>query len=292
MLNSPLPDLLTERIKAFRAENFFLKTHPRLTSIDQAIDFANQCGFLFFWPIKDVMLPSLWVACAGDRPVPNQHDDPGHITWGWKDSLLGKHKWYYGRILHKRNTIISLEFVPFFYALSENYGDFVQDYLVQYEQGQMTLEARIVYEAILKEGPLDTITLRSKSHLAGPNSDSRFNSALTDLMADFKIMPVGVSDAGTWHYAYVYDIVARQMPDLVEKARFIQEAIAREKLVSQYFSLVGAAQFKDIVKLFRWSPEVTEKVLLRLVQGNVINKSELNSTRYGNWYITNKIMRM
>ena len=54
-------------------------------------------------------MPSLWVAVAGDRPVPDEHDDPGHVTWGWKDGLLGKRRWYYGRVLRKRNTFISLD---------------------------------------------------------------------------------------------------------------------------------------------------------------------------------------
>jgi hypothetical protein len=285
-----LPEHVIDKIKGYRAETFFLKNHSNLTTPEKAIEFANQCGFLFFWPIKDIILPSLWVACAGDRPVPNEHDDPGHITWGWKDSLLGKRKWYYGRILHKRNAIISLDLTPYFYALSENFGDFEQDYLIQYEEGRMTLEARFVYEALLKEGPLDTISLRNKAHLSGSKSDSRFNAALTDLMTDFKILPVGISDAGTWHYAYTYDIVARHMPDLVEKARYIQEPVARKRIIGQYINLVGVAQIKDISRLFGWPLETIEKVLVRLVTEKVIRKGLPDTIQYENWFFSTKII--
>ncbi|MSP13309.1 MAG: hypothetical protein EXR62_10185 [Chloroflexi bacterium] len=48
--------------------------------MEEAITYLNQRGFIFFWPIKDVVLPSLWGAVAGNRPVAAEHDDPGHVT--------------------------------------------------------------------------------------------------------------------------------------------------------------------------------------------------------------------
>jgi hypothetical protein len=36
--------------------------------------------------------------------VPNDHDDPGQITWRWKDDKLGKNIWYYGKILRRKAT--------------------------------------------------------------------------------------------------------------------------------------------------------------------------------------------
>ena len=82
---------------------------------------VNERGFIYFWPIKDITMPNLWVAVAGDRKVADAHDDPGHATWGWKDSMLGKRQWYYAKVLRKKATMISLKTAPFFYALSENY---------------------------------------------------------------------------------------------------------------------------------------------------------------------------
>ena len=235
-------------------------------------------------------MPSLWVAYAGDRPVADDHDDPGHVTWGWKDSLLGKRQWYYGRILRKRNTIISLATVPYFYALTENYGDYEQDYLIQYEQGQMTLEARLVYEALLKEGPLDTITLRKSAHLTALQSDSRFNNALNDLMVDFKVLPVGVSDAGSWHYAHIYDITARHLPEVVEKARFIQEGQARVELARKYFVSVGASRPNDLNKLFGWEKEETEKTLQKLEHDQVIKGGFTLSSPNEAWFFLSQLV--
>jgi len=290
MSASNLDNFLLDRIKVYRAETFRTQPHLRVTSLEGAVEFVNQRGFVFFWPIKDIVLPSLWVANAGDRAVPDEHDDPGHVTWNWKDAMLGKRVWYYGRILRKRNTIISLESAPFFYALTENYGDYEQDYLIQYEQGQMSLEARLVYEALLKEGPLDTITLRKSAHLTGTQSDAPFNKALNDLMVDFKVLPTGVSDAGTWHYAHVYDIVARHLPDLVEKARFIQEPAARKKLAGQYFSSVGAARLNDLTRLFGWIPEEVEETVNQLEQEGMIQGGFTFPSLSGSWYLLNLLV--
>jgi hypothetical protein len=290
MTDAALQSFLLDRIKTYRAETFCSLPHLRVTTLEGAVEFVNRRGFVFFWPIKDVILPSLWIANAGDRPVPDEHDDPGHVTWNWKDSMLGQRRWYYGRILHKRNTIISLESASYFYALTENYGDFHEDYLIQYEQGQMTLEARLVYEALLKGGPLDTITLRKSAHLTGPNSDGPFNKALNDLMVDFKVIPVGVSDAGTWHYAHVYDIVARHLPDLVEKARFIQEPSARKKLAGQYFASVGAARLVDLARLFGWAPVDAAKAGQQLEQDGMIQGGFSLPSASGNWFILNQLL--
>ena len=69
---------------------FRLSSNRRLLSLIDAATFVNERGFIFFWPIKGITFPSLWIAVAGDRKVADAHDDPGHITWGWKDDALGK----------------------------------------------------------------------------------------------------------------------------------------------------------------------------------------------------------
>lgn len=261
-----MPTLSLSRLSAHRAVTFHTAPGTRIASASEAVCFVNERGFAYFWPIKGVDLPSLWVAAAGDRPVPDEHDDPGHVTWDWKDSLLDKGVWYYGRLLRRRNTMVSLELLPNFYALSPNYGDPENDYLERYEQGLMTLETRQVYEALLREGPLDTLALRRAARLAGETSAGRFNRALEDLQIELRILPVGISQAGAWHYAFIYDLLHRRFPDLVQTAGAITEPQARLTLATRYLRSVGACQPKTLARLFGWNPETlqrTEKALLQ-----------------------------
>jgi hypothetical protein len=277
-----MPTLNLERLKAQRARTFRLLPATRLTTAAQAADFVNERGFVYFWPIKGVVLPTLWMATAGDRPVPNEHDDPGQITWRWKDDSLGKKIWYYGKILRRRATFISLEIAPYFYALSENYGSPEEDYLLAYEEGHLTQAAKQVYEALLDKGLLDTISLRKEARLLNAK-ESVFNRALEDLQMDFKILPVGVAEAGAWKYAFRYDITARHMPELPEKARLIGEAEARQKLLELYFASVGAAQVRDVTRLFGWPPELAKRTVVRLVQNDFVRDGVSHPQMAGEW---------
>ena len=285
-------NLSFERLQNYRKKTFCTLPGLRLKSVDEAVDFVNRRGFIFFWPIKDIVLPSLWMAANGDRPVPNDHDDPGHVTWDWKDSMLGKHKWYYARILRRRNMMVSLDTLPYFYALSPNYGDYENDYMEQYMAGTLTQEARQVYEALLTKGPLDTQALRRESHLQNSTSDTRFARALDDLQIQFKILPIGVAPVGRWKYAFIYDITPRHFPDLMNQSRPISEPSAWVTLLEKYFLSVGAARIRDIKLLFHWRSEdlirsietlkskyaITDHVQLSNSQDEWLALSELTQT--------------
>jgi hypothetical protein len=251
-------------IEAYRAKTYLRKR--RLATVEQAIKFVQDRGFVFFWPIKGIEFPSLWTAVAGDRPVANEHDDPGHVTWGWKDQMLGKRKWYYAKLLRKKATLISLEFAPYFYALTENYGDPEQDYLIQYEAGRLKQENKLVYEALLQNGAMDTVALRRKVGLISKESKYRYERALVELQADMKILPIGVTEAGAWNYAFIYDIVPRHYPDLPDEARQISESEARLKLTELYFRSLGASPAKELGKVFGWRKAQLRAVLQQAEQ--------------------------
>jgi hypothetical protein len=262
-----------KKLQAHRARTFGQPPAKRLSSPAQALTFVNKRGFIYFWPIKGIDLPSLWTAVAGDRPVADAHDDPGHITWGWKDNALDKKIWYYGKILRGKATMISLEIAPYFYALSENYGSPEEDYLIAYQEGRLTQASKQVYETLLDNGALNTLDLRKMSKLSNAK-DSEFNKALEQLQRDFKILPVGVAQAGVWKYSHIYQIVTRHFPDLSEQARAIKESQARARLLELYFDMVGAAEIRDVNKLFSWGSEVVKKAVGRLVENGKLAKAE------------------
>jgi hypothetical protein len=278
-----MPILDLKKLNSHRARTFRLPPSPRVASPKAAHDFVNTRGFIYFWPIKGIDLPSLWTAVAGNRVVADKHDDPGHITWGWKDNALGKKIWYYAKILRRKATMISLEVAPYFYALSENYGSPEEDYLLAYEEGRLTQAAKQVYEALLKEGALNTIDLRRAAKLANAR-ESEFNKALEVLQSDFKILPMGVSEAGAWKYSFIYEIVSRHYPDLAEKARFISESDARGKLAALYFDSVGAAPERDVNKLFGWQKELTARTITGLIENQKLVRSE-HPKQKGAWLV-------
>ena len=284
-----MPRLDLALLRAHRKKTFNLPPARPLASQAQARKFVDTRGFIFFWPIKGVELPSMWTAVAGDRPVADAHDDPGHVTWGWKDDALPKRIWYYAKVLRRKATVNSLTAAPYFYALSENFGSIEEDHLVAYEEGRLTLAARNIYDALLAAGPLDSISLRKAARMSGAK-ESEWNRALEDLQMDFKILPVGVAEAGSWKYAFIYDIAARHYPDLPESARHITEAQARSKLLQLCLESNGAVQRRDVPKLFGWNAQLCSRALTPLVDSGAVTETS-HPKLGGDWLCLPRLCR-
>src|SRR5712692_7148858 len=273
------------RYESYRSRTYRLIRGSQLRSEEDAVSYVEERGFTYFWPIKGVDLPSLWVAVAGRRPVADKHDDPGHVTWGWKDRLLPARRWYYGKLLRGKATMVSLETLPYFYALSENYGD-PNDYLLEYEAGRLGVEAKQVYEALLAQGPLDTLALRREARLTSRDSNTRFERALVELQRGLRIQPVGVAEAGRWKYAFIYEMVDRWFPQVVQQARAIGRGEARAHLLDLYLKSVGAATEAQTAQLFHWRKDDITKACAALAKDRLAVQVSRLAGQAGEWWAT------
>jgi len=291
----PSLDTVTQAwVQAQREARYRRLPSLRLSTIEEAQAFVNEVGFCFLWPIKGIELPNLFHAIAGrKRPVPNAHDDPDlSRCWGWKDRSLDKRWWYYGKMLRRRATFVSLDLLPTFYALSENLGD-LYDYDEEYRAGAMTSEAKQVYEALLKHGPLDTVRLRREARMAAEQAKSRFERALVELQVGLKVLPIGVAQAGAWRYAFIYEIVQRHFPDLPVQARPIKRSVARRDIVLRYLDNVIAADrgmIRRVFYIFNWTPRELDRTIDALLQDGRIRQVRvereaqvqyISTTRFG-----------
>lgn len=226
----------------------------RVTTPEQAVKFVNDVGFSFLFPIQSVEMPSLWDAIAG-RVMKTTNKHSGYEierTWGWKDESLDKKWWYYGKLIRDKATLVSLDVLPTFYALSENYGDYENDYLEEYRTGAISSEAKQIYEALLQYGALDAIRLRREARMSSDESKPRFEKALTDLQAGLKVLPIGIAPVGAWRYAFIYEILPRWLPDVPDRARAISRTEARRRILDRYIHNVIAAPLPTIARLFKW----------------------------------------
>lgn len=237
----------------------------------QALQFIDQVGMAFLFGEKGVEMPSLWGAICGEaRPVPQHHNDADlGRTWNWKDTLPARGEVFYGKLLRKKPTLVSLDLLPGFYALSPNYGE-LDDYLQQYQDGLMSVEARNAYRALLDSGAMATSRLRQAAGLPGKDNARRFDRALTELQTQLKIVKVGISDANRWGYAYVYDLFLRRFPEIAQTARAINEDQAMETLLGRYMSSVIAVPSKAAQRLFGWDDWNWERIVSRLGEKQVL----------------------
>ena len=284
----PQTTLAASTWRAYRLRAFHHAPRQRLKTPDDAVAFVEERGFVYFWPNKGVDLPSLWSAVAGDRPVADAHDDPGHITWGWKDKLLPAKRWYYGKLLRGRATMVALGALPYFYALSENYGE-ADDYLLQYEEGRLSQEAKAILEVLLEHGPTHTVNLRRETRMTTKDSNTRFERALNELQVGLKILPVGVAEAGAWRYSFIYDLLDRHFPELPQRARPIGRGEARCHLLDLYLRSVGAATAPKMVSLFKWKPLEVQNALQSLAESAGARAVDKVGGDAGAWWVTGEL---
>lgn len=261
--------LTKSAITSRREARYRRRMNLRVKTTQEAIEFINSVGFSFLFPIQNIEMPSLWDAIAG-RVVRTSASHSGYEierTWGWKDESLDKKWWYYGKLIRDKATLVSLDFLPNFYALSENYGDYEHDYLEEYKAGTLTAEAKAIYEALLKHGALDAIRLRRESHLSSDSAKGRFDKALTDLQTGLKVIPVGVAPVGAWKYAFIYEILPRWYPDIPDRARQIGRGEAKRNIIDQYLRNVIASAPQAIARVFGWTLNDTKPSIEALASG-------------------------
>jgi hypothetical protein len=88
---------------------------------------------------------------------------------------------------------------------------------------------------------------------------------------DFRITKVAISDANRWSYCYVYDLLPRHLPHVVEAARQITGRQARETILLRYLQSVIAARPEQVGRLFGWLPSDVERLVARLADAGQLH---------------------
>jgi len=277
--------LTTSQLEALRDRRYHRTQKLRVRTEDEAKAFVDEVGFCYLFGDRTVEMPTLWEAVCGERrSVPRHHRDPDlGRTWRWKDTLPSRGEIYYGKLLRGKPTLVSLQWLPYFYALSPNYGE-VEDYLLEYEEGRMSAEAKAIYEVLIRHGAMATSHLRRLSGLSGGGVNARrFDRAIAELQVGLKIVKVGISDANRWGYAYVYDVFLRRLPQVPEQARHISSDRAMEALFLQYLYNVVAEAETRIRRVFRWEAWEWERLMSRLRSRGLIEEVRIEGMTKDCW---------
>jgi hypothetical protein len=230
---------------------------PRLavTSAKQALSFINSVGFCFAFKAEHSELPCLWHAACGrrDPELPRHtHSDPSlSFVWEMKDKLPSDRKIYYGKLLKGRPTMVSLEYLPYFYVLAERTGT-RDEYLQEHRRGRLTHGARDIMEALLDSWPQTTKGLKLATSMHGKPDRPSFDRAIAELQTKMFIVKVAEEYEP---FTFVWAPFVRTFPAEVRRARKIGVEEARARLLERYFAdqLVGTVT--TIQRLFRWSKQ-------------------------------------
>lgn len=222
-------------------------TRHRVRTKRAALAFVNNLGFCYAFTSGPGGLPGLFDVLA-TRSI----DRMWAWAWQWKDELATEKRLFYGKVIRRKPTYVSLHFVPHFFTLTGNVGD-ADDYLQAYREGRLSLLARQLYEYVREHGPCSTWTLR-KQFVSRAERGAPFHRALSELQGRFLISKVGESERGS--YSFIWDTFDRWLPQAVRVAGTLTTTRAATEVLERYLRTTGAAPAGELMRLFEWPPRL------------------------------------
>lgn len=237
----------------------------RIRAQSHALRFINAVGFCYAFTPGPGSLPSLF-------EVLDTRSD--HVRWAWawewKEALPTAKQAFYGRILARKPTFISMALLPYFYAVTGNVGQ-ADDHLRLYSEGRLTAPARRVYELLAHRGRLTTRQIRAEVEPDRRGSSARLLRALAELQNLFLLARVGEVGNNPGNYAYVWDLFERWLPEVVAQASSISHRTAAARVLEQYVRIAGAPRPADAASLFTWSTRITGTAIADLQHAGVLS---------------------
>ncbi len=229
----------------------------RVRTKRQALRFVDALGFCYAFTPGPGGLPGLFDVLA-TRSI----DRMWSWAWQWKDELATERKVFYGKVLRRKPTYISIAYLPYFYALSGNVGE-PDDYLQAYRAGGLSLLAKDLYEYVRDHGPCSTWVLR-KQFVGLQARSGAFHRALGDLQGRFLIAKIGESEDGS--YSFIWDLFDRWFPEVQHDAGKITMDQAAATVLERYLRTIGAAAAAPTAALFGWSRMLFETARKHIVE--------------------------
>jgi hypothetical protein len=236
----------------------------------QALKFVNDVGFCFAFKSDHSELPCLWHAACGMRnpvmPEHTHHDPYISFVWEMKEVLPSERKIYYGKLLKRRPTMVSLEYLPFFYVLSGRTGT-KDEYRQQHSRGKLSSLAREIMDALMDVSPQATKGLKLSTGMTGKRDRAQFDKAISELQEKMYIVKVREDHDP---FTFVWAPLSGGFSAQLRKARRITPEAARVQILERYFrnQLVGSVT--TVHRLFRWSKQDIFRTLGQLVQRGTI----------------------
>lgn len=236
----------------------------------KALEFIRDVGFCFAFRADRSELPCLWNAVCGERdpllPEHTHHDPAISFVWEMKDILPSEGKIYYGKLLRGRPTMVSLEFLPYFFVLSGRRGT-RRGEKARTAREKLSPLGRDILDALALSWPQSTRGLKIAT---GNTSGSRrqvFDRAVADLQGRMYIVKVAEEYDP---FGFVWAPLARAFPDLARRARTLTPEVARERILKKYFENQFIATVDAIQRLFGWDKPAIYAALATLMNRGVV----------------------
>ena len=247
-----------EKLERHRAK---LARAHRVRNSTQLVAMVDALGFCFAFTGES----SYPVPAVFDHLSTNDDEKKWGWMWPWKDELAEQKKLYYGRLLVKKPTFVSLKMLPTFYATFGRAGE-TDDHLDDVRAGRLTDLARRVVEYLQHHGETQKKRMRGDLGIESKEGRGDLDRAIEELQRFMYIARVRAVGERSDDYNYTYDLFVRRYPETVKAAERLSSAEACDALVRRLLDLAGGLTPKQIAKLFDWEKDRTDQILARVAK--------------------------
>ena len=232
------------------------------------MDAVGFCSTFYRFPEGVACLWEAVVGRANPRwPRRSHHDDGVGLTWQLKDDLPAGRRVYYGKLLRGRPVLVALELFPAFYALVRG-RQRARHYLAEYEAGRMSLTAKRLMDAFVREHPQYTRELRANTFLLEPSRTREFERAMAELQQGLWIVKCEERYEPT--FSYRWDLVESWLPELVAEGRVLSRAAALDRLVAGYVAGAVFTTPQRLRRIFGVPASEIDACVARLVRAGTL----------------------
>lgn len=281
-----------DALQALRDRRFRRLPALRITGERSALAFVNGVGFSSTFYRFPEGVACLWEAVVGRRnprwPRRSHHDAGIGLAWDLKDRLPARKQVYYGKLLKGRPLLVALDLLPAFYALVRG-RQRARDYREEYGAGRLSLAAKRIMDAMIREHPQYTRELRANSFMLEPAKTREFERAMAELQQGLWLVKTEERYDPT--FSYRWDLVEAWLPEATAEGRRLSRNAALERLVERYSAAAVFTHEGLLSRLFPVPGEEVSRAVERLVRAKLLISDYAVDGWHGRWLIHASALR-
>src|SRR6266849_7988170 len=230
---------LSDALEAHRAK---VNRIHRVRNAEGLVAMVDAFGFCFAFTLR-----------TGDAPIPacfdhlstNSEDRKWGWMWGWKDELPEEKRLYYGKLLVRKPTFVSMKMLPTFYATFGRAGE-DDDHVDDVRAGRLSDIARRVIDHLAQRGETQTKRMRADLGITSPEGKADYSKAMEELQRLMYVARVKAVGEGREDYNYTYDLFVRRYPETVRAAERLSSGEASAAVLHRLVGLAGGVTAKQV----------------------------------------------
>jgi hypothetical protein len=247
--------------RAIRGLEYEIAWPRRIVTTAEAVKYINTIGFCMLFTVANIPLPSLYYHVTKRNHLEKRvWDKYSVMVWRWKDELPRRKRAFYGKYFRGRGTFISLEQLPNFLAMRDA-AVIPGDHERFYAAGRIRDDARVIWEALEKHGPMATLELRNACKMETKAGNVRFKRAILDLQCALVAVHCGAEQETAAWASGRYDLTCRAFPKENGAAQRISAEAARRNLAAKFLQICPKAAPAQVARLFGWSKQETAQAI-------------------------------